>query len=154
MMAAYARWADLNQPEQQAAVFVADCRVSYHPGDWITGRAALTDKLRTAVAGYMRTSHHVSNIEIDFEGPDAATAQSAVIAWHRRHDADVVHPRSLVSPKTMDDFHAGPGADPHANGTIWAAALWDVREHLGRALADGAHRADLLVLQARDISAQ
>jgi Ring hydroxylating beta subunit len=39
VMAAYARWADLNQPEQQAAVFVADCR-----------------------------------------------AQSAVIAWHRRHD--------------------------------------------------------------------
>lgn len=86
VMAAYARWADLNQPEQQAAVFIADCRVSYHPGDWITGRAALTDKLRTALAGYVRTSHHVSNIEIDFEGPGAATAQSAVIAWHRRHD--------------------------------------------------------------------
>jgi 3-phenylpropionate/cinnamic acid dioxygenase small subunit len=86
VMAAYARWADLNQPEQQAAVFTADCRVSYHPGDWITGRAALTDKLRTALAGYTRTSHHVGNIEIDFEGPGAATAQSAVIAWHRRHD--------------------------------------------------------------------
>jgi ketosteroid isomerase-like protein len=85
-MAAYARWADLNQPEQQAGVFVADCRVRYHPGDWITGRAALTDKLRTALAGYARTSHHVSNIEIDFEGPGTATAQSAVIAWHRRHD--------------------------------------------------------------------
>lgn len=49
VMAAYARWADLNQPERQAAVFVADCRVSYHPGAWITGRAALTDKLRTAL---------------------------------------------------------------------------------------------------------
>jgi SnoaL-like domain len=46
VMAAYARWADLNQPEQQAALFVADCRVSYHPGAWITGRAALTGKLR------------------------------------------------------------------------------------------------------------
>jgi uncharacterized protein (TIGR02246 family) len=86
VMAAYARWADLNQPERQAAVFVADGRVSYHPGDWIAGRAALTEKLRTALAGYAQTSHHVSNIEIDFEGPDTATAQSAVIAWHRRHD--------------------------------------------------------------------
>jgi len=86
VMAAYARWADLNQPEQQAATFVEDCRVSYHPGDWISGRAALTEKLRTALARYAQTSHHVSNIEIDFEGRGTATAQSAVIAWHRRHD--------------------------------------------------------------------
>ena len=86
VMAAYARWADLNQPEQQAATFVEDCRVSYHPGDWIAGRAALTEKLRAALAGYAKTSHHVNNIEIDFDGPDIATAQSAVIAWHRRRD--------------------------------------------------------------------
>lgn len=86
MMAEYARWADLNQPERQAATFAADGRVSYHPGEWVAGRAALTDTLRTALARYARTSHHVSNIEIDFDGPDTATAQSAVIAWHRRHD--------------------------------------------------------------------
>ena len=86
VMAAYARWADLNQPEQQAATFVEDCRVSYHPGDWIAGRAALIEKLRAALAGYAKTSHHVNNIEIDFDGPDIATAQSAVIAWHRRRD--------------------------------------------------------------------
>jgi len=86
VMAAYARWADLNQPERQAATFVQDCRVSYHPGDWIAGREALTEQLRAALARYVQTSHHVSNIEIDFEGPDTAAAQSAVIAWHRRHD--------------------------------------------------------------------
>ena len=86
VMAAYARWADLNRPERQAATFVEDCRVSYHPGDWIAGRAALTEQLRAALARYVQTSHHVSNIEIDFEGPDTAAAQSAVIAWHRRHD--------------------------------------------------------------------
>ena len=28
----------------------------------------------------------MSNIEIDFEGPDTAAAQSAVLAWHRRYD--------------------------------------------------------------------
>ena len=86
VMAAYARWADLNQPERQAGLFIDGCRVSYHPGDWIAGRAALTEKLRTALTGYAKTSHHVSNIEIDFEGPGTATAQSAVIAWHRRPD--------------------------------------------------------------------
>ena len=86
VMAAYARWADLNQPEQQAAVFTEDGRVRYHPGDWIAGREALTEQLRAALARYVQTSHHVSNIEIDFEGPDTAAAQSAVLAWHRRYD--------------------------------------------------------------------
>jgi 3-phenylpropionate/cinnamic acid dioxygenase small subunit len=86
VMAAYARWADLNQPERQAELFTENGRASYHPGDWIVGRVALAGQLRAALAGYARTSHHVSNIEIDFEDRDTATAQSAVIAWHRRPD--------------------------------------------------------------------
>jgi uncharacterized protein (TIGR02246 family) len=86
VMAAYARWADLNQPERQAELFTEDGRASYHPGDWIVGRTALVSTLRAALARYARTSHHVSNIEIDFEDADTATAQSAVIAWHRRPD--------------------------------------------------------------------
>jgi len=86
VMAAYTRWADMNQPEQQAEVFIQDCRVKYHLTDWIVGRKALAEALVTALARYAKTSHHLSNIEIDFDGPDSATAQSAVIAWHRRHD--------------------------------------------------------------------
>ncbi len=86
MMAAYARCADMNQPEQQAEVFVQDCRVKYHLTDWIVGRGALAEALRTAMARYTKTSHHLGNIEIDFEDPDSATAQSTVIAWHRRND--------------------------------------------------------------------
>ena len=75
-----------DQPEQQAEVFIEDCRVKYHLTDWIVGRKDLTEALVTALARYAKTSHHLSNIEIDFDGPDSATAQSAVIAWHRRHD--------------------------------------------------------------------
>ena len=86
VMAAYTRWADMNQPEQQAAVFIEGCRVKYHLTDWIVGREALTEALVTALARYAKTSHHLSSIEIDFDGPDSATAQSAVIAWHRRYD--------------------------------------------------------------------
>ena len=86
VMAAYARCADMNQPEEQAEVFIDDCRVKYHPDDWIEGRSAVTEALRTALTRYSKTSHHVSNIEIDFEGPDSASAQSTVIAWHRRND--------------------------------------------------------------------
>lgn len=68
-------------------------------------------------------------------------------AWHRRHDGHAIHPRSLTSSKTMADYDPGPGADPHANGTIWAAALWDLRTRLAATAPDGRRRTDLLVLQ-------
>jgi len=57
----------------------------------------------------------------------AATMLNAphIWAWHKRHDNEYVHPRSLVSHKTMGEFDPAPKADPHANGTIFAAALWD-----------------------------
>jgi hypothetical protein len=62
-------------------------------------------------------------------------------AWHRRHDEHEVHPRSLVSRKTMDDFDSGPKADPHANGTIWGAALWDLRTEMSCSEDVGARNA-------------
>jgi hypothetical protein len=67
-------------------------------------------------------------------------------AWHRRSDAQVQHPRSLAAPQTMRDYDPRPGADPHANGTIWAAALWDLRARLGA--TEGALVTDLLVVKA------
>ena len=69
-------------------------------------------------------------------------------AWHRRHDDQEVHPRSLTSSKTMADYDLSPGADPHANGTIWAAALWDLRTQLGATEPDGVRQTDLVVLKA------
>jgi hypothetical protein len=69
-------------------------------------------------------------------------------AWHRRHDDQEVHPRSLTSPKTMADYDARRAADPHLNGTIWAAALWDLRTRLDTTQPDGGRRTDLLVLRA------
>ena len=69
-------------------------------------------------------------------------------AWHLRHDDEVIHPRSLSSSKTMADYDTSPAADAHANGTIWAAALWDLRTELSRTEADGVRRTDLMVVQA------
>jgi len=69
-------------------------------------------------------------------------------AWHLRHDDEVIHPRSLSSSKTMADYDMSPAADAHANGTIWAAALWDLRTELSRTEADGVRRTDLMVVQA------
>ncbi len=67
-------------------------------------------------------------------------------AFHHRHDAHLVHPRSLVSGKTMADHDPDPKADPHANGTIWAAMLWDLRTALARTEPEGTWVADRLVL--------
>lgn len=68
-------------------------------------------------------------------------------ACHRRHDAQQSHPRSLSSRKTMNDFDDTAQADPHCNGTIWGAALWDFRCRLRDTVPDGARHADLIVLQ-------
>ncbi|MHB8972499.1 MAG: CapA family protein [Pirellulaceae bacterium] len=68
-------------------------------------------------------------------------------AWHRRHDQTVIHSRSLASRTTMADFDVNSSADPHTNGTIWAACLWDIRAALCDMWANGGRRADLLVLK-------
>jgi hypothetical protein len=68
-------------------------------------------------------------------------------AWHHRHDNRFPHRRCLTSAKTMRDFDPSPQADPHANGTIWGAALWELRAHLSEAESGGSRAADLLVLQ-------
>lgn len=75
-------------------------------------------------------------------------ASPHIWAWHHRHDATEVHRRSLTSAKTMADYVHGPDADPHINGTIWAAALWELRCRMAGAEEGGARRTDLLLLQS------
>jgi hypothetical protein len=48
----------------------------------------------------------------------------------------------------MANYETSPKADAHADGTIWAAALWDLRTQLSLTQPDGVRRADLLVVQA------
>jgi poly-gamma-glutamate capsule biosynthesis protein CapA/YwtB (metallophosphatase superfamily) len=69
-------------------------------------------------------------------------------AWHKRHDNEHVHARSLTSLKTMDEFDPAPQADSHANGTIYAAALWDLRRRMKKEFSAGERRVDLLVLKS------
>jgi hypothetical protein len=80
----------------------------------------------------------------------AATMLGTPHIWilHRRHDDQEIHARSLTSGKTMTDYDAGARADPHSNGTIWGAALWDLRTQMSAMASDGARKTDLLVLKA------
>jgi hypothetical protein len=67
-------------------------------------------------------------------------------AFHHRHDDAHVHPRSLTSRRTMADFDPGPRRDKHANGSIWAAALWELRTSLDGWHPRGVRLADTIVL--------
>ncbi len=65
--------------------------------------------------------------------------------WHRRHDSNEIHPRSLASTATMADLQSSQRPSQRETATVLAAALWDLRARL----ADGAlDDCDLLVLSA------
>ena len=51
-----------------------------------------------------------------------------IYGWHRGHvPLNDPRRRCLAAPWTMAHFRGGHDADPHTDGTIWAAALWDAR---------------------------
>ena len=70
-----------------AALFTDDCDVVYGSGPALAsrGRAALARSLER-MWRWARTSHHLSNLRIDFDGPETANAVSYVLAWHEKPD--------------------------------------------------------------------
>lgn len=82
---AYARHMDARDFAGVAAQFTDDAVVHYaHLGGELVGAAEVERYLTQAVGrGTEATSHHCSNIEITFDGPDAATVETYLYAWHR-----------------------------------------------------------------------
>jgi ketosteroid isomerase-like protein len=85
---AYARHFDRNEPDAMVALFTEDATVDYGPEvatahgiDEIV--AAISQGLSTI---FVATSHHVSNISVEFVDSDHATAIAYVYAWHRYRD--------------------------------------------------------------------
>ena len=88
LLTEYCRALDLMDLEAIAKVFTADCRVEYGPEERLTSHgAAGVAKSLERMWRWARTSHHLSNIQIEFEGTDEARAISYVIAWHERPDS-------------------------------------------------------------------
>ena len=87
VMHEYCRRADQNHNVEQAALFAPNGVANW--GVPLQGRAAIAAFLSEALSKYSATSHHVSNIEIDFVDDTHATATSYVMAWHRHHDPDL-----------------------------------------------------------------
>ena len=79
----YAYFLDMNMPEQMAELFVDDCEVSYAPNFGAIGIEAYKQTLDGIGTFFRATSHHVSNIVIDFVNDGEATVRAAVLAIHR-----------------------------------------------------------------------
>jgi 3-phenylpropionate/cinnamic acid dioxygenase small subunit len=80
----YAFHLDMNHPDEIAALFTEDCYVAYGPDFGAQGRAAYRETLGGIGSFFAATSHHVSNIVVDF-GPELSTAsvRSVLYAWHK-----------------------------------------------------------------------
>lgn len=83
----YANFLDLNDPEPLLALFTADCHIAYGPDHGADGVDAYRETLvsdRFGIGAFFAgTSHHVSNVSIDFVDEDTVNVRSALYAWHR-----------------------------------------------------------------------
>lgn len=83
MLFEYSYALDRNEPATLAALFVEDCEVSYAPNFGATGMEAYKKTLEGIGTFFKGTSHHNSNIVVDFVNPLEAHVRSVVLAVHR-----------------------------------------------------------------------
>lgn len=83
----YCRMLDTMELELVPSLFTDDCVVFYGPEARMQSRsaAALASSLRR-LWRFAHTSHHLSNVEIDFDGRNTAHGISYVLAWHQQPD--------------------------------------------------------------------
>jgi len=74
---------DMNQPDTLADLFVDDCEVSYAPNFGATGMEDYKKTLEGIGTFFTGTSHHNSNIVVDFVSATEANVRSVVLAIHR-----------------------------------------------------------------------
>ena len=76
-----------------ARLFTEDCVYDFGPalGGERSGNERLARGAARTLANWKATSHHVSNIRVHFEGPDAARVQTSLYAWHEPHDPEEPH---------------------------------------------------------------
>lgn len=82
---AYCSHFDRGEPEAVVALFTEDALIDYGPGVApMTGRAQLLPMVSKGMRDlFAATSHHVSNISIQFDSADQARSNCYLYAWHR-----------------------------------------------------------------------
>jgi hypothetical protein len=79
----YSYHLDMNHPQEMAELFVDECEVSYAPNFGATGKESYTKTLDGIGTFFRGTSHHNTNISIDFVSNTEARVRSVVLAIHR-----------------------------------------------------------------------
>lgn len=79
---------DRNEPEAVAALFTDDAVVDYGPEfPNVVGAAAIGETIAVGLERtFAATSHHVSNVQLAFDGRDRASGHTYLYAWHRYRD--------------------------------------------------------------------
>jgi ketosteroid isomerase-like protein len=86
---AYCEHFDANEPEAVAALFTESATVDYGPEvpTIVGGPAEIAARIAVGLDRiFAATSHHVSNVRIELDGPDTASSLSYLYAWHRYVD--------------------------------------------------------------------
>ncbi|OZC61896.1 hypothetical protein CH306_18205 [Rhodococcus sp. 15-725-2-2b] len=101
----YAFHLDAADPQSMLPLFVEDLYVAYGPSHGATGAENYLDVLsndKTGIAAFFAgTSHHVSNIVIDFVNKDTAKVRSVLYAWHKYYRD---RPDGIVYAQYHDEF--------------------------------------------------
>ena len=87
LLAAYCRALDSMDLDSIPEIFSEDCRVEFGPDPKLQtrGSGALALSLRR-LWRWCRTSHHLSNVQIEFHNENSASVSSYVLAWHEAAD--------------------------------------------------------------------
>lgn len=85
---AYCYHFDRAEADEVLSLFTPDAVVDYGPDvPTMTGLEEIRPMVEKGLASFFAaTSHHISNLAIQFDGPDAARSVSYVYAWHRYQD--------------------------------------------------------------------
>jgi len=80
----YARLVDDGRADAVADLFTEDCtfRSTRGRNGTSTGRDAVRERMHLLLSTFAATSHHVSNIQVTFTGPDRAEGLTYLYAWH------------------------------------------------------------------------
>jgi ketosteroid isomerase-like protein len=117
----YAYFLDMNMTTELAGLFTEDCYIAYGPGFGADGIDEYRKTLEGVGTFFTATSHHVSNVKIEFEDDDTAKVRSAVYAWHRyqreRPDGHVMGQYHDVLVRTAEGWRFKRRELKHA-GTI------------------------------------
>jgi hypothetical protein len=105
----YAFNLDAADPDKMLPLFTSDLYVAYGRSHGATGPEEYLDVLaneKTGIAAFFgATSHHVSNVVVDFVDADTANVRSVLYAWHKYNRE---RPDGIVYAQYHDVFARTP----------------------------------------------